>query len=164
MFADLYAHQEWADAVVWNAIMKNDAAKNDERIRHLFAHLHLTQTAFLETWRGDSFKYRDSSSFADADEVMRYGRDYHRQIHDFVARVRELDVPMVMPWAHYFRKDAAVTTMRDTLTQVPMHSTYHRGQVNARLREVGGEPPLTDYIAWIWLGRPLPSWEGNDER
>jgi uncharacterized damage-inducible protein DinB len=39
-----------------------------------------------------------------------------------------------------------------------MHSTYHRGQVNARLRELGIEPPLTDYIAWIWFGRPEAEW------
>jgi uncharacterized damage-inducible protein DinB len=44
------------------------------------------------------------------------------------------------------------------MIQVATHSTYHRGQVNARLREVGGEPPLVDYIAWIWFGRPAPEW------
>ena len=65
---------------------------------------------------------------------------------------------MVMPWAKRFRADAAATRMRDTLLQVPMHSTYHRGQVNARLRELGAEPPLTDYIAWIWIGRPRAEW------
>jgi hypothetical protein len=26
--------------------------------------------------------------------------------------------------------------------------------VNARLRELGAEPPLTDFIAWIWFGKP----------
>ncbi len=29
---------------------------------------------------------------------------------------------------------------------------------DARLRDVGGEPPLVDYIAWIWFGRPAPAW------
>ncbi|HLG57803.1 MAG TPA: hypothetical protein VI485_20835 [Vicinamibacterales bacterium] len=38
------------------------------------------------------------------------------------------------------------------------HSTYRRGQVNERFREVGGEPPLVDDIAWIWFGRPEPDW------
>jgi uncharacterized damage-inducible protein DinB len=39
-----------------------------------------------------------------------------------------------------------------------MHTVYHRGQVNARVRALGGEPPLVDYIAWLWLGRPAPEW------
>ena len=51
-----------------------------------------------------------------------------------------------------------VTTIGDTALQVALHGTYHRGQINARLREIGGEPPLVDYIAWIWLGRPAAAW------
>jgi uncharacterized damage-inducible protein DinB len=50
------------------------------------------------------------------------------------------------------------TTIGETILQVALHSIYHRGQVNARLRALGQEPPLVDYIAWIWLGRPDPKW------
>jgi uncharacterized damage-inducible protein DinB len=49
-------------------------------------------------------------------------------------------------------------TQTETMRQVASRSTYHRGQVNARLRELDGEPPLVDYIAWIWFGRPAPDW------
>ena len=27
-----------------------------------------------------------------------------------------------------------------------------------RLREVGGTPPLVDYIAWVWFSRPDAPW------
>ena len=40
-----------------------------------------------------------------------------------------------------------------------MHSTYHRGQVNVRLRELGGEPQLVDFIAWVWEGKPRAVWD-----
>lgn len=46
--------------------------------------------------------------------------------------------------------------LKEKLHQV---STYHRGQANSRLRELGGKPPLVDYIAWIWFGRPAPRWD-----
>ena len=26
------------------------------------------------------------------------------------------------------------------------------------LRELGGEPPATDLIVWLWKGRPAPDW------
>jgi uncharacterized damage-inducible protein DinB len=39
-----------------------------------------------------------------------------------------------------------------------MHSHYHRGQNATRLRELGGTPPTTDYIVWLWKGRPQPAW------
>jgi len=47
-----------------------------------------------------------------------------------------------------------------TAFQVTGHSTCHRGQVNTRLRELGAYPPLVDYIAWLWLGRPAADWGG----
>jgi uncharacterized damage-inducible protein DinB len=40
-----------------------------------------------------------------------------------------------------------------------MHSHYHRGQNATRLRELGGDPPGTDLITWIWKGRPAASWQ-----
>ncbi|MGH9902557.1 MAG: DinB family protein, partial [Pyrinomonadaceae bacterium] len=56
----------------------------------------------------------------------------------------------------------ATTTAGETALQVVLHGTYHRGQVNARLKEVGGVPPLVDYIAWLWLGRPAAEWPPAD--
>jgi uncharacterized damage-inducible protein DinB len=46
----------------------------------------------------------------------------------------------------------------DAMYQVVSHSSYHRGQVNTRIRKIGGEPPLTDFIAWIWRGKPSSEW------
>jgi len=31
--------------------------------------------------------------------------------------------------------------------------------VSARLREIGGEPAQTDFIAWVGLGKPKPVWK-----
>jgi uncharacterized damage-inducible protein DinB len=52
-----------------------------------------------------------------------------------------------------------MTTLGDTCFQVASHSTYHRGQVNARIRELGVEPPLVDFIAWRWFKNPPPAWD-----
>jgi uncharacterized damage-inducible protein DinB len=35
------------------------------------------------------------------------------------------------------------------LRQVVNHSTYHRGQVAAKLKRLGVEPPMTDLIRWV---------------
>jgi uncharacterized damage-inducible protein DinB len=47
----------------------------------------------------------------------------------------------------------------ECLLQLALHSAHHRGQVAAWLREAGGEPPLTDFIAWVWMRRPAPTWD-----
>ena len=41
---------------------------------------------------------------------------------------------------------------------VVLHTQHHRGQISARLREVGGEPPTVDFIVWLWTGRPGAAW------
>lgn len=41
------------------------------------------------------------------------------------------------------------TPVRDVLTHLVMHSAYHRGQIAAAVRESGGEPAVTDYVAYV---------------
>jgi uncharacterized damage-inducible protein DinB len=44
-------------------------------------------------------------------------------------------------------------TVEDVLTQLYGHSLYHRGQVAAIVRSLGGEPAKTDFV--FWARRPL---------
>jgi uncharacterized damage-inducible protein DinB len=41
------------------------------------------------------------------------------------------------------------TPVGDVLMHMLMHSAYHRGQVAAAVRESGGKPASTDYIAYV---------------
>lgn len=40
-------------------------------------------------------------------------------------------------------------TVGDILQHLVLHSSYHRGQVNALIRAAGGEPAAVDYILYI---------------
>ncbi|NTW75253.1 MAG: hypothetical protein HGB29_10375 [Chlorobiaceae bacterium] len=33
--------------------------------------------------------------------------------------------------------------------------------MNARLRELGIEPPMTDFIAWVWAQKPAAAWSAE---
>ena len=39
-------------------------------------------------------------------------------------------------------------TVGDILTQLFGHSWYHRGQIAALVRSIGGEPAVTDFVYW----------------
>jgi uncharacterized damage-inducible protein DinB len=39
-------------------------------------------------------------------------------------------------------------TVEDTLTQLFGHSLYHRGQIAAAVRSLGGRPAVTDFVFW----------------
>ena len=163
MFRELYQHMEWADAIVWRAVLAHPAAADDATLREKLMHIHMVQRAFLSVWRGQGPDFRET--FENVGDLARWGRDYHAEVRRQLDAIDDAarDRPMNMPWADRFAKSvagraAATTTLGETMTQVVMHSGYHRGQVNARLRELGGEPPLTDYIAWIWIGKPAAEW------
>ena len=99
---------------------------------------------------------------------MRWGRGYYAEAFAHLGALGDeaMAGPLPVPWAAMVEQRLGrapeVTTLGETALQVALHSLYHRGQVNARLRAVGGEPPLIDYIAWIWLGRPAPAWPHDE--
>lgn len=164
----LYRHMEWADAAVWAAVLASDSGQDDLKLHAYFHHLHVTQYAFLRIWQGGAIDM-SFPTFDDARSLMRWGQAYYAQAFAFLADMTEAKCAetIVMPWAEMITqrigRTPAPVTLNDTLLQVDSHSTYHRGQINARLRELGGQPPLVDYIAWMWLGRPAATWPASDE-
>jgi uncharacterized damage-inducible protein DinB len=98
-----------------------------------------------------------AEDFAPLAELKAYARGSHDAIDRFLAAVTDarLDERISMPW---FTDPPLSITVAEALTQCAMHSHYHRGQNATRLRELAGEPPLTDLIAWYWKGRPAPAW------
>ncbi len=162
---DLHTHMEWADATVWMSVRAAGDAAEDASLKELLFHIHFTQDAFLSVWTGRPFTHRDAGAFATLEEVKAWCRPQYDAMKAFVAGLSEEDLsrPSPVPWVKFFARQwgkvPAVTTLGETLVQIALHSQYHRGQVNRRLREVGGEPTLVDYIAWIWMHRPAPAWE-----
>lgn len=163
---ELMAHMEWADALVWSTTLQSGQARADERLRGWLHHIHTVQRAFTAIWHGNPPELVSVTSFADLPAMGAWGREGHAALHAFLTTCEpELyDRIVKLPWAGRAieRPDAvAHPTLADTVRQVAMHSMHHRGQVNARLRDLGAEPPLVDYIAWIWRGRPAPAWPRN---
>ncbi len=159
----LAAHMQWADAQVWTAALSNADVADDAALRAKLSHTHGVQRAFLCVWQGVTV-VRPPAEPPGLRATFASARSYYEDLARFFEALGEDDLarPTVMPWARgfaeYLGREPTVTTLAETLTQVAMHSTYHRGQVNTRLRELGVEPALTDYIAWLWFGKPEPAW------
>jgi uncharacterized damage-inducible protein DinB len=162
---ELFRHMEWADAKVWATALAHDAATRDARLKERLYHIHMVQRAFLTVWRGLEMKPPQGFDvFQDLESLMDWARENYAEFNEYLGGLGGMDLerPVVMPWIGMFEarlgRKADAPTFHETLIQVAMHSAYHRGQVNIRLRELGAEPPLTDFIAWIWLGKPQPDW------
>ena len=162
---ELLRHMEWADAVVWRATLAHPQAVADPRLRDLLLHLHGVQRAFLGMWTSQRQAFPTRDDLPDIAAVHSWSQPYYGELAAFIATLDEssLGRTIEMPWLAEFEQRTGrrfeKPTLAETMFQVTSHSTYHRGQVNTRFREVGGEPPLVDYIAWVWFGRPAPEWE-----
>ncbi|HYC62634.1 MAG TPA: DinB family protein [Thermoanaerobaculia bacterium] len=161
---DTFRHMQWADAEIWRAIDAVPAASSDQKLMAILLHLHAVQRAFYLMWTNSEIDPEALYAARDVDTLRAWARSYYADADAFLAQTSSdaLNDIVVMPWLQYFAEQLGrplqAPTLADTLVQLPAHSTYHRGQINARLREVGGEPPLVDYIAWVWFGRPEPAW------
>lgn len=152
---------EWADAVTWKAVLATGA--EDAELREKLHHVHVVQWVYLQLWRDQAPAPRALDGFSDLAALRDWVREYYRELPGFLAGVSDADLgrEIRIPWADRLVErygQARTTTLCETLLQVALHGTYHRGQVNRRVRELGGEPPLTDFVAWVWMGRPAPDW------
>ena len=121
-------------------------------------HLHLTQSAWV--WairepRGE-FAFSTPGDFTPS-ALKAFAIAAHRTLALCATlNESELERRIDIPW---FTRPPLQLSVREGLTQVAMHSHHHRGQNARRLRELGGEPPGTDLITWIWKGRPAAAWD-----
>lgn len=148
----LMDHEAWADAEHWTALRATPSSLKNEGLVARLQHIHMVQRGFHGLLTGKSER---PQPIPDVDALQTSMRDYHEAMQTLLASMplERLAETIAVPW---FGK--AEFTILDAITQMAMHSQYHRGQNAVRLREEGGEPPLTDYIVWVHRGRPAPAW------
>lgn len=156
---NLFNHMIWADAEVWKKVLSFPQTENDERIKKLLYHLHQVQYAYLYLYDEHPPKIPKPEEFTNLESIALWGREYQEKLNLFLSTEKEGEKIIEIPWAKFWErkigKKVVAATLEETMMQVSSHSTYHRGQINTRLRELGGEPAIVDFIVWVWLGKPL---------
>ncbi len=155
---ELYAHQEWADAEHWRAFEVHPSALADKAISERLLHIHQVQYGFL--WitgpRAGGFEFKKLEDFPSMTDLKHYAQRYHASASEMLRGLDadKLEAMVEAPWF----KPPLKLSRRHALTQAAMHSHYHRGQNATRFRELGGEPPMTDFIVWLRDGQPAARW------
>jgi uncharacterized damage-inducible protein DinB len=172
MIFDLFRHMEWAGALIWRAVLPSEIARASNSLRAKLHHVHQVQHGFLAIWQGrfehstqeELIEWSKEGGNLRGAELMAWGKSYHGEAQRYLAGLNEAGMAraVVLPWA-----DMAATSqgkifvapnLAETIFQVVMHSAHHRGQINAGLRDMGVDPPLVDFIAWAWSGKPAAQW------
>jgi uncharacterized damage-inducible protein DinB len=155
---DLVAYSEWATARLVDALRKlPDAARrrrDDSAFGSLhgtFSHLVAAEWIWLERWQGRSPATPPSwVGEASFDELLGHlaSIEQARRAHLAALSSAELAAPIAY---RTFNGAEAANPIGELIRHVVNHSTYHRGQVAMRIRQLGDQPPSTDYIAWLRL-------------
>ena len=163
LLRQVYRHMEWADARIWSEVVRIAAAQDDQWLREKLFHMHDTQQAFLSLW---TVRPRptpeDVGSLA---AVYEWARPYYALAGRFLDATNEeaLAGPVSDAFGdrmrQHFGDQRGNVTLGVTAFHVAAHTTHHRGQVMTRLRELGGDPPLVDYVIWVWWGCPVAEWD-----
>jgi len=158
---DLLRHMEWADELVWTALSDAAGARLDPEDLERLHHLHSVQWAYLQIWRDEPIRIPEAGSFQDADALRRWARAGYDELRSWLDGLKDTDLtrPVEFPWAGEVAArfgSAGPVNLAESLLQVALHSTHHRGQIATRIRALGAEPPLVDYVAWLWMQRPSP--------
>ena len=139
----LFEHIAWADDQVLRAL--RDAPGSESRALSYFAHILGAESVWLARVRGEPPRlavWPTLSLDECAEMVAEHRVAFVSVVADADARTLQRDVSYVNSAGRAF-----TSTLEDILIHVALHGTYHRGQVSIFMRDSGGVPAPTDYIA-----------------
>lgn len=147
---DLARHQAWADQAHWTTLRENTALREDAEIRTRLNHMVKAQRMLTTLARGGipDTGMKNIESLDELEAAMREAQA------DLVAALAgaDLDRMIALPRGPKGPFEAPAGVL---LLQALTHSQHHRGQNASRMRQLGATPPMTDYVVWYALGRPL---------
>ena len=159
---NLSNHMFWADFTIWQEVIKLSNKKDIHDLHNLMLHIHSNQHANFNIWQNKPLPEFEKAKLKTLPELYNWGMDFHQKNREFIGGLSEqkLNETITLPWIKSFQEDFGKlpeeTSLTDTIYQVILHAAYHRGQVNTKIRQHGGEPSLTDFIYWVWLNKPMP--------
>ena len=143
-FIHLFKYNDWATRATANSL--KGLEKKDEQIGELLSHIISAQKLWLNRvlkreivvspWDKLTVQECISQSTAVTAEWINLLESFSDK--DLDKRIEYMNT----------KGEKYVSTVKDIVTQVINHSTYHRAQIAQRVKALGGKPAVTDYIVY----------------
>jgi uncharacterized damage-inducible protein DinB len=132
MLHDLLSHKAFANAALLKAIQDHEGAAHDEELHKLLHHITVANRYWLSL-----ILEREIPESSDAIETNELA---------WIANATDSDLARTVETPFLPGRSFSIP---QALMQVCLHSHGHRVQCAARLRQLGGTPPATDFILWL---------------
>ena len=161
--ATLFAYNRWADRRILDACRKltpeqlaAEPVAGWSSVRSSLVHIAAATEGWLRGVSGESVQTTPTE--ADLPSVEHIEALLDRAYGIFESLAATL-TPELLAADRTFsgRGRTAVLPLWAALRHVVNHSTYHRGQIAAKLKRLGIEPPMTDLVWWVMEQQQAPS-------
>jgi uncharacterized damage-inducible protein DinB len=150
---ELYEYNAWADR---RALAAASALSQEQfsqpicssfpSVRDTLGHIYGVEWLWLERFQGRSpSAIPDAKEYEDISSLKARWAEFEPVLLNFVRRLTQEDLDRVMEY-----KTIKFGVYRNPLWQSMLHlvnhGTYHRGQITTMMRQLGGQPILTDLM------------------
>src|SRR5579871_5531330 len=154
-FASLFAYNRWADRRILDACRTLTAeqyaaepAPGWSSVRSSLVHIAVVTDGWLRVLAGEPVESAATEAeLPTVDDAARLLERADRTLADLLPALspEQLATPRTLRG----RGRSAILPPWAVLRHIVNHSTYHRGQVAAKLKRLGVEPPATDLFFWV---------------
>lgn len=144
-FRDLLKYNEWANYRVLKSL--EESGSEHQELLKLYSHILSAQIIWL-----NRIKELPTSPFPvweeyKISELRTMTEESSDNWNDYMGE-HKLETFEEMIFFTNSEGKKYENTIREIISHMVNHSSYHRGQIAARMRQLNLEPPVTDYIAY----------------
>jgi uncharacterized damage-inducible protein DinB len=152
----LLAYDRWANAQLLDLAARltpdqltRDLSTSHRSLHETFTHILAAEWVWLKRCQGNSPRaLLDPKQFPGLDALREKWAEVEQEQSAFVAELSDEHLDRVVRYIN-FKGEEWAYSLRHVFQHVVNHSTYHRGQVVAMLRQLGATAVMTDFLAYI---------------
>ena len=150
LLRDMARHQAWADGIHWKALEEHPALRDDEEIQKRLKHMLQAMRMLTALANGETPEAAGAKASEPAEDLKAAMEEANGAVAEALTSI-DLEAAVSLPRGPQgpFQAPAGVL-----LLQAITHSQHHRGQNASRMRQLGVQPPMTDFVIWYAIGRP----------
>lgn len=144
-FKDILKYNEWANYRVLKTL--EEKAPTDQELLKLFSHILSAQIIWLNRIKGiptSPFPIWEVYKITELESMTEESSDnWNNYVYEHKFETFEEMIFYSNSEGKKFE-----STIREIISHVVNHGSYHRGQIAMKFREKGMDPPATDYILY----------------
>ena len=143
-FLDLIKYDLWANKNLAGFLTENSITEGKELV--LFSHIFNAEIIWLKRVRGEKdFPGPMEIHTLNDCEILMY--NVNNNWADFLNSAKEEQLYNIIEYKN-IKGQQWRSAIREIITHMINHSTYHRAQIALLIRQKGMKPPATDYIGY----------------